>query len=122
MVKDQTEATSPSLDLLDHDHYTRVTWSEEDSEYIGLCAEFPSLSRLDQSQEDALKGIRQVVSDVVKDLADDGENIPEPLASKKYSGKFQVRVTADTHRALAIKAAERNVSLNRLVSERLDIL
>jgi predicted HicB family RNase H-like nuclease len=57
--------------------------------------------------------------DVVKDLADNGENVPEPLASKKYSGKFQVRVTADTHRALAIKAAERNVSLNRLVSESL---
>ncbi|NTW87992.1 MAG: toxin-antitoxin system HicB family antitoxin [Desulfobulbaceae bacterium] len=106
--------------MLDHDHYTyRVTWSEEDVEYIGLCAEFPSLSWLDQSPEDALKGIRQVVADVVKDLAADGENVPEPLASKKFSGKFQVRVTADTHRALAIKAAERNVSLNRLVSESL---
>ena len=106
--------------MLDHDHYTyRVTWSEEDGEYIGLCAEFPSLSWLDQSPEEALKGIRQVVADVVKDLAANGENVPEPLASKKFSGKFQVRVTPDTHRALAIKAAERNVSLNRLVSESL---
>lgn len=106
--------------MLDHDHYTyRVTWSEEDGEYIGLCAEFPSLSWLDQSPEDALRGIRQIVSDVVKDLADNGENVPEPLASKIFSGKFQVRVTADTHRALAIMAAERNVSLNRLVSESL---
>jgi hypothetical protein len=27
------------------DRYTyRVTWSDEDKEYIGLCAEFPSLS------------------------------------------------------------------------------
>ena len=106
--------------MLEHDHYTyRVTWSEEDNEYVGLCAEFPSLSWLDKSPEDALKGIRQVVADVVRDLADNGEKIPEPLASKKYSGKFQVRVTADTHRALAIKAAERHVSLNRLVSESL---
>jgi predicted HicB family RNase H-like nuclease len=106
--------------MLEHDHYTyRVTWSEEDNEYIGLCAEFPSLSWLDQSPEEALKGIRQVVADVVQDLADNGENIPEPLASKKYSGKFQVRVTADTHRALAIKAAEKNVSLNRYISESL---
>jgi len=106
--------------MLNHDHYTyRVTWSEEDGEYIGLCAEFPSLSWLDQSPEDALKGMRQVVADVVKDLAANGENVPEPLASKKFSGKFQVRVTADTHRALAIKAAERRVSLNRLVSESL---
>ena len=106
--------------MLNNDRYTyRVTWSEDDGEYIGLCAEFQSLSWLDQSPEDALIGIRQVVADVVKDMADNGKDIPEPLATKKYSGKFQVRVTADTHRALAIKAAERHVSLNRLVSERL---
>ena len=104
--------------MLKHDHYTyRVTWSEEDNEYVGLCAEFPSLSWLDESPEEALKGIRQIVADVVQEFADNGETIPEPLATKKYSGKFQVRVTSDTHRALAIKAAERHVSLNRLVSE-----
>lgn len=106
--------------MLKNDHYTyRVTWSEEDQEHVGLCAEFPSLSWLDQTPEDTLKGIRQVVADVVKDIEDNGEIAPEPLATKKYSGKFQVRVTADTHRALAIKAAEKNVSLNRLVSESL---
>jgi predicted HicB family RNase H-like nuclease len=106
--------------MLEHDHYTyRVTWSEEDQEYIGLCIEFPSLSWLDQSPEEALKGIRQVVAEVVNDLTSSGELVPEPLATKKYSGKFQVRVTSDTHRALAIKAAEKKVSLNRLVSESL---
>jgi predicted RNase H-like HicB family nuclease len=51
------------------DHYTyRVTWSPEDGEYVGLCAEFPSLSWLAQTQEKALVGIRQVVIDVVSDL------------------------------------------------------
>ena len=34
--------------MLQRDHYTyRVTWSGEDREYVGLCAEFPSLSWLD---------------------------------------------------------------------------
>jgi len=106
--------------MLQHDHYTyRVTWSEEDQEYVGLCAEFPSLSWLDQTPEEALKGIRTMVADVVSDLVSNGEKVPEPLATKKFSGKFQVRVTAHTHRALAIKAAEKKVSLNRLVSESL---
>jgi predicted HicB family RNase H-like nuclease len=106
--------------MLQYDHYTyRVTWSEEDQECVGLCAEFSSLSWLDQTPEEALKGIRQVVADAVTDLVSNGENVPEPMATKKYSGKFQVRVTADTHRALAIKAAEKKVSLNRLVSESL---
>ncbi len=33
------------------DRYTyRVTWSEEDQEYVGLCAEFPGLSWLEETQ------------------------------------------------------------------------
>jgi len=40
------------------DRYTyRITWSEEDKEYVGLCTEFPSLSWLAESPESALKGI-----------------------------------------------------------------
>ncbi len=55
--------------MLKNDHYTyRVTWSEEDREYVGLCAEFQSLSWLGPDPEDALRGIRQVVADVVTDL------------------------------------------------------
>jgi hypothetical protein len=54
--------------LLKNDHYTyRVSWSEEDAEYIGLCAEFPSLSWLAAEPEAALQGIRQVVADVMVD-------------------------------------------------------
>ena len=40
----------------------RVTWSEEDGEYIGLCAEFPSLSWLARTPEAALRGIRKLVN------------------------------------------------------------
>ena len=48
-----------------HNKYTyRVTWSEDDAEYVGLCAEFPSLSWLARSPEAALRGIRKIVSEV----------------------------------------------------------
>lgn len=51
------------------DKYTyRVTWSEEDAEYVGLCAEFPSLSWLAQTPEGALKGVSKLVSEVVRDM------------------------------------------------------
>jgi predicted HicB family RNase H-like nuclease len=106
--------------MLKNDHYTyRVTWSEEDSEYIGLCAEFPSLSWLASEPEAALQGIRQVVADVVGDLKANGEPVPEPLAAKKYSGRFMVRVPPELHRQLALEAAESGVSLNRLASDKL---
>ncbi len=103
-----------------NDHYTyRVTWSADDEEYVGLCTEFPSLSWLARTPVAALKGIRNLVADVIKDMQANNENIPEPIAIKKYSGKFMVRVPPEVHRALAVKAAEAGVSLNRLASSKL---
>ena len=105
---------------LKNDHYTyRVTWSDADNEHVGLCAEFPSLSWLAVSPEAALKGVRRVIADVVKDMKKNGEPVPEPLATKRYSGKFLVRVPPDVHRTLAIQAAESGVSLNRIASAKL---
>jgi predicted HicB family RNase H-like nuclease len=102
------------------DRYTyRVTWSEEDQEYVGLCVEFPSLSWLEKSQEKALLGIRKVVAETVTDLKRGKEPVPEPLSARPYSGKFMVRVPPEVHRMLAMKAAESGVSLNRLVSSKL---
>lgn len=106
---------------LENDRYTyRVTWSDDDDEYVGLCAEFPSLSWLAKSPESALRGIRKVVADVAKDMRRRREPIPQPLSCKNYSGKFVVRVPPDTHRRLAIEAAEAGVSLNRLASAKLN--
>lgn len=102
------------------DRYTyRVTWSADDAEHVGLCAEFPSLSWLAPTPEGALRGIRKVVANVVRDLQAEGEVVPEPLATRHYSGRFVVRVPAEVHRRLAIQAAEARVSLNRIVSSKL---
>lgn len=103
-----------------NDKFTyRVTWSEEDTEYVGLCAEFPSLSWLAESPEKALKGIRKIVAEVIFDMEKNDEKIPEPIASKNYSGKFMVRVPPEVHRKLAIQAAESGISLNRIATSKL---
>jgi predicted HicB family RNase H-like nuclease len=103
------------------DRYTyRLTWSEEDGEHIGLCVEFPSLSWLDSTPEKALAGIRKVVKEVLADITNSGEIVPEPISIRNYSGKFMVRIPPETHRSLAVQAAESGVSLNRLVSSKLN--
>jgi len=102
------------------DRFTyRVTWSEEDQEYVGLCAEFPGLSWLEKSPEKSLSGIRKLVKDTVADLKKAKEAIPDPISARSYSGKFMVRIPPEVHRMLAIKAAESGVSINRLVSSKL---
>jgi predicted HicB family RNase H-like nuclease len=106
--------------MLKNDRYTyRVTWSEQDNEWIGLCVEFPSLSWLEPAPEEALKGIRQVVARVVADMNATGEIPPEPISVKKFSGKFMVRIPPELHRHLALEAAEAGISLNRLASDKL---
>lgn len=102
------------------DRYSyRVTWSEADQEYVGLCAEFPGTSWLAATHESALKGIRKLIASSVADMQQSGEVIPEPIATRSFSGKFMVRVPPEVHRKLALKAAENGVSLNRLASAKL---
>ncbi len=97
----------------------RVTWLEEDNEHVGLCAEFPSLSYLDKDMIKSLKGIKKLVSDVIKDMEENNEQVPEILSKREYSGKFVIRIPPEKHRELVIKAVEQGVSLNRYACAKL---
>ena len=59
------------------DHYTySVSWSDEDGEHVGTCAEFPGLSHLASSSREALQGIEQLVASVVAEMRASGEPLP----------------------------------------------
>lgn len=101
---------------VDVSHYTyRVTWSAEDEEFVATCVEMPSLSWLDSSPERALTRLQDLVGDVLADMQESGEKIPEPLSTRSYSGRFNLRVGESLHRRLAMEAAEQGVSLNQLI-------
>jgi predicted RNase H-like HicB family nuclease len=106
------------MELWDRYSY-RVFWSQEDQEYVGVCAELPGLSWLDKSPVLALQGIRRVAREGLEILTEHGDPIPEPLYDRKYSGIFKVRIPPETHRRLVLEASEQNVSLNRLVAAKL---
>ena len=56
----------------------RVDWSEEDQEFVGTVAEFPSLSCLADSSLEALSGIQQVVLQAIDISEEEGKPVPEP--------------------------------------------
>jgi predicted HicB family RNase H-like nuclease len=97
----------------------RVEWSEEDGEYVGLCAELPSLSWVAKTAEAALRGIRKVVKESVRDMIDSGEPVPEPFSTRRYTGELRIRLPTSLHKRLAIEAAECHRSLNRLIVDKL---
>jgi predicted HicB family RNase H-like nuclease len=97
----------------------RVTWSPQDREFVATCAEFPSLSWLASSQVEALQGLQDLLREVIADMAEQGEQVPQPFADRSYSGKFNLRVGESLHRELAIHAAEDGISLNQYVLRKL---
>lgn len=102
------------------DRYTyRVIWSDDDEEFVGLCAEFPSLSWLDADRSEALNGIVRVVEDVLKDMAESDEKPPQPLLDREYSGELRLRMPPALHQRLAIRAAEEKTSINKLILQQL---
>lgn len=97
----------------------RVFWSSEDEEYVARCVEFPGLSNLDSSQEEALGGMVNVVRDALALLADEGRPAPEPLGGRTYSGHLSLRLPPEEHRRIALEAAEAGVSINQLICSRI---
>lgn len=88
------------------DVYTyRVEWSPEDNEWVGLCAELPSLSWLDPDKAKALAGIERLVRDVV------GGKDPAAVTLGRKGGlkggkARAAKLTGDQRSAIAKKAAE----------------
>ncbi|MDO3701529.1 toxin-antitoxin system HicB family antitoxin [Micromonospora sp. C28SCA-DRY-2] len=109
--------TDPHPDV---SHYTyRVTWSAQDDEFLATCAEFPSLSWLASSQIEALQGLQDMLREVIADMEEQGEQVPQPFAERSYSGKFNLRIGESLHRELAIQAAEDGLSLNQYILRKL---
>ena len=105
---------------MDINKYTyQSSWSEEDQEFVATVAEFPSLSWLDVDRQRAEAGILDLVAEVVEDMSESGEDIPEPIGSRAYSGKFNVRTSPSLHRRLVIEAKVEGISLNALANIKL---
>ena len=71
-------------DISDRYQY-RVSWLEDDGEYVGQCLEFPSVSWLASTPEEAFTGIRYLVSGIVQDMRTNGEDIPQPLRLNEFN-------------------------------------
>lgn len=112
-------AAQQSAQYNTRDYIYSVVWSEEDDTFIGRVIEFPSLAAHGSTQAKALSEIRSVVQHAFEDLKERGEDIPEPLNKRRYSGKLNVRLPKYLHRQLVIEAAEEGVSLNQLISTKL---
>lgn len=97
-----------------------VGWSEQDDAFVARVAEFPSLAAHGETQEAAMREIREVVTFVLNDLKESGETPPEPFGKRSFSGRLVLRMPEYMHRQLALEAMRQGISLNQLLNLKLE--
>ncbi len=103
--------------MIDINKYTvRVEWSDEDDAFLAKCIEFPSIITHGNSRYNAIEELESAISETIKWMEEDGEKFPEPLSSKSYKGNISLRIPSDTHKELAIMAADKELSINQFIT------
>jgi predicted HicB family RNase H-like nuclease len=93
--------------------YTKfVEWSDEDHCFIGRCPEIMAGGVHGNDEAKVYAELCQAVEEMIELIHADCQVLPEPLAAKKFSGKFVLRVEPALHRRLAAKALGMGESLN----------
>jgi predicted RNase H-like HicB family nuclease len=67
-----------------------VFWSLEDESYVAICPEFPYLSALAETPEQALAEMKTVLELAVETYQEEGWPLPAPRTYSEHSGKSQV--------------------------------
>jgi predicted HicB family RNase H-like nuclease len=90
-----------------------VECSDEDKRFIGRCPGlFAGAVHGDDEAAKVYKDLCQTVEEWIEMLHKDRAPLPEPLAGKKFSGRFVLRVEPALDRRLAAKALSAGESLN----------
>ena len=89
-----------------------VEWSDEDGCFVGSAPPLIGPCCHGKDEAKVYAQLCRIVEEWVEILETDGQELPEPLAAKKFSGKFVLRLEPALHRRLAAKAIASGESLN----------
>ena len=89
-----------------------VEWSDEDGCFVGSAP--PLIGQCCHGKDEAkvYAQLCRIVEEWIEILEGDGHELPAPLAAKKFSGKFVLRMESALHRRLVGKALAAGESLN----------
>ena len=106
--------TMTAIDIL-RKPYARVLIPESDGRYTAEIMEFPGCVTYGDSAAEALNRLEAVASDWIGAAIEQGQDVPEPMASVDYSGKLALRLPKGLHRRAAICAEREGCSLNQFI-------
>jgi len=95
------------------DRYLKIVeWSEEDQCYVGSIPGWIGRCCHGNDEEEVYRQLGRILEEWIEIYEEDNLPLPPALSGKQFSGKFQLRIDSDLHKALAIKALQVNESLN----------
>ena len=94
-------------------HYLKIVeWSDEDQCYVGSIPGWIGKCCHGDNEEDVYHELCEILEEWIEIYGEDSRPLPPSISAKEYSGKFQLRIDKDLHKALAIRAMQANESLN----------
>ena len=93
-----------------------ILWSDEDQCYIAEVPELEGCITHGLTPTAAAKHAEDAIESWIRAAKKLNHPIPEPVTKHRVSGKFNVRLPKELHKALIIKSAQEGTSLNHLIS------
>lgn len=93
-----------------------ILWSEEDLCYIAEVPELEGCITHGKTTMGAANNAQDAIESWIRAARKLKHPIPKPVTMRRVSGKFNVRLPRELHKALVIKSAQEKTSLNHLVS------
>jgi predicted HicB family RNase H-like nuclease len=97
-----------------------IEWSEEDDAFVGSAPPLIGHACHGKTASDVARQLEVIVADLCQDVLDGKIAEPEGLAGKAFSGNFQLRISPELHKKLALKSAARKESLNQFIEAALE--
>jgi predicted HicB family RNase H-like nuclease len=107
--------------MKESDQYLKVVeWSEEDQCYIGRCPELMFGGVHGNNEQKVFAELCDAIEEWIAVARNDGDELPPGMAGKRYSGKFNLRLSEQLHERLTIEAVKEGKSLNAYCAEALE--
>lgn len=104
--------------------YTRIVRpiSDESGEYYHASViELAGCQSSGATVEEAYDGLTEAMEGWIESKLENGFDVPQPLDTERFSGKFVLRLPKSLHCRLAIEAEREGVSLNQYALYKLSL-
>jgi len=93
--------------------YSRTLIPVDDGTYFAEILEFPGCFAEGQNPNEAYKNLEKVAESWIEAALDQGQEIPEPFATRDFSGRIALRIPKSIHKQSAKFAEMDGTSLNQ---------